>query len=243
MSRALHTLRPRRLMALAAADFRSLSRDPILLVVLFFIFLPPVLARVWRQALNAFGAAQLGLPDFVLVLTGPILAITGLLTGWMMGMLLLEDRDEGTLRAMGVTPAGRNGFMLYRGLITALATAAGGAFALTVLDYGSGARGGMLLLFTALQALIVATALTAFAGNKVEGLALSKVLNIGALMTFLALLPAPLRYVAAPLPPFWTGELILNGASLPLPVAAGLGLLSHGLVLALLARKAAARLD
>ena len=41
------------------------------------------------------------------------------LIGWVTGFLLLEDRDEGTLLALDVTPVGKSGFLLYRVGVTA----------------------------------------------------------------------------------------------------------------------------
>ncbi len=37
-----------------------------------------------------------------------------MLIGWVTGFLLLEDRDDGPLLAVDVTPIGKCGFLAYR---------------------------------------------------------------------------------------------------------------------------------
>jgi hypothetical protein len=99
-----------------------------------------------------------------------------------------------------------------------------------------------IALLAAGYGVLVALFLVAFAGNKVEGLALTKLVNLGLVAPLLALLPSPLRYVGAPLPPFWVGELAgLAGDALPTLLAVLLGVVATAGIGILLARRVAKR--
>ncbi len=101
----------------------------------------------------------------------------------------------------------------------------------------------VIAIFVGLQAVILAFAIPAISRNKVEGLAVTKVLNIAAIFPLLAIIPSPWRYLAAPVPAFWVGELLglSTNPYLTLPLIIALGLLVHLSALWLFYRLLAAR--
>ncbi len=234
-------LRPRRLSALFRADVYNIIRDPIMALVLVLVMSLPCAVWVWRTEMDAYAVNAFGIADISLYISSFVLLLTAVLMGWMTGMLLLEDRDDGPLLALEVTPIGKNGFLLYRTGITALL-----AFMATLLigrlllEQTLGLQ-LLLAVLVALEAIIITFALLAMAGNKVEGLALSKVLNIAALVPLLALVPSELRYLAAVIPSYWVGEL-LYGTVLPVTLISMLAVLVHVVVLLLLYRLVSRRL-
>ena len=154
------------------------------------------------------------------------LLIPASLIGWVTGFLLLEDRDEGTLLAIDVTPVGKSGFLAYRSGVTALV-----AFAITLFAWPlviPDATAGMaffIAALTAAYAVAAAVVLPAIARNKVEGLALTKLTNFAIVFPLVAFVPSPLRYIAGIVPTYWIGELLAPG-SLSLVIAAPLAVAS-----------------
>lgn len=206
--------RPRRFIRLLVADSLNISRDPILLFVAMMSFLPATLLYFFGAPLDEAGVAHLGIEGLSRYITGPTVIMPAFLLGWVTGFLLLEDRDDGPLLAMETTPTGKSGFLLYRLSVTCVvcfAVALIGA-RLLVADRGWGAA-LFLAALVALEAIIVAFILLALARNKVEGLALSKLINIGSVVPLLALLPSGLRYMGGLFPSYWIGEFL--GISAP----------------------------
>ena len=76
-----------------------------------------------------------------------------------------------------------------------------------------------MAIITASHAVLTALFLLAFSANRVEGLALTKLINLALLAPLAALIAPPWRYLAAIVPAFWIGEMAgLSPATLsPLP--------------------------
>lgn len=226
---ALSLLAPRRIVRLFAADALSVSRDPMLLFAALLSVVPPVALAIARDALDE-AAAAFGIPEVSLYLAPIALCLPAFLIGWVGGFLFLEDRDEGTLAAIDVTPPGVSGFVACRTAATALIAAAVTIFgARLVVPHAGAGMMALLAVLVALQAMAAAFVLPALAGNKVEGLALTKLTNMLSLAPLLAAIPSPLRYLGGVLPTFWIGELLgLSGErALPTGVVAFLALAMH----------------
>lgn len=197
-----------RAQALLRADARNVARDPVLMVGIVMSIAPALLLAVFGPTAESAGQAAFGFAGTGRILGVVAVLLPGGMLGWVTGFLLLEDRDEAVLTAIEMTPLGKAGFIAWRlGLCAALVFALSLSTVFAALP-GSGlaVAFGMALLVAGYGTL-VALFLVAFAGNKVEGLALTKLANLGLVAPLLALLPSPLRYLAAPLPPFWIGEM------------------------------------
>ncbi|MCI5046617.1 MAG: hypothetical protein MRY59_03870 [Aquisalinus sp.] len=216
---AFSVMQPKRLWMLFRADAISVTREPVLLVNLFIGLTLPVLLALFRNEIDAYADNALGIEGFSAYAVSFALIIPGILIGWVTGMLLLEDRDDGPLLALEVTPLGKGGFILYRTLILVLIAFAATLFSLHFL---LPERTGLyipLALLISLESVLISFALVALASNKVEGMALSKILNMLALAPLLALFDAPLRYISAIVPGFWIGEILYqSNAQLSLPL-------------------------
>lgn len=225
--------------ALLRADMLNVARDPMLVMGLVLSIVPAILVSVFGPAAEAAARSAFGLVGMDRVLGILAVIMPGAMIGWATGFLLIEDRDETMFTAIAVTPLGRIGLVAWRlGLCTALVFTFSLAAALMALPDA----GFPLCLAIALVATgygpITALILLGFSTNKVEGLALTKLVNIAIFAPLLALLPAPWRYLAAPLPPFWIGELAdLSGSAIRPVLALPLGLLTTALILALLIRR------
>jgi fluoroquinolone transport system permease protein len=210
---------PRRLARLVASDAVNVARDPFLAAAIAMSVTPAIVVWLWGDDMNAAVRSSFGLSGFTHYLAPFALLIPASLIGWVSGFLLLEDRDDGLLPALAVTSVGKVGFLAYRLAATALATAILTALAAPVLVPAASAWMTIILVAAvAAAAVIYAVILPAIARNKVEGLALTKLTNIAAIVPLVALVPSPWRYLAGAIPTFWIGEIMLAPVVyLPLP--------------------------
>ncbi len=242
---AIGLFMPRRLWRLIGSDAMNVARDPMLLLATAMSLAPALAlhyarAPMDRAALSAFGVAEISRFFVPLALTIPATLI-----GWVTGFLLLEDRDEGTLLALDTTPAGKSGFLAYRVSITALLAMALTLYAwpLILPETAPFVAAGLAVLVGA-NAIGFAVVLPAIARNKVEGLAVTKLTNLLAVAPLFAAIPSPLRFLAAPLPTFWIGEVLGLSTVAPmplwlsLPLALALDVVAVLLLFALLNRRA-----
>ncbi len=156
--------------------------------------------------MNSAVLATFSLPDFSKYIAPIVLIMPAYLLGWVIGFLILEERDEGPLLALDVTPLGKQGIALYRASFTFCLAAILSCFAIPFLFPDiSFLLALTLILLTSLQSAIVSFAIPAIANNKVQGLALTKVMNLFAMAPLLTLIPSPFRYIAGFVPAFWIG--------------------------------------
>jgi fluoroquinolone transport system permease protein len=236
-------MKARLIKALLQTDLRKLARDPVLLVS---ALLPVVLAVVLRfgvpvlEQVLAEMAFDLG-PHRVTIVAG-MLVVSVMMAGWIVGFLLLEDRAQQMLPALGVTPLTRRGFLLWR-LTLPIVIALAGGFLLVGLGGASVPDLGRSLAAVVMLAAWApgfALMLAAYADNEVVGLALAK---FGALVSMLPLvtlyLDGPWLWIAGVLPPFWAVALMGGGSWWLL----GPGLAVSGLWLWWMFRRFVARVD
>ena len=227
---ALSILAPRRFVRLLVADAMNAGRDPMLLLAIALSLAPALAFYFGREPMNEMALSTFAIADFERFVAPIALVVPAMLIGWVTGFLLLEDRDDGPLLAVDVTPVGKGGFLAYRIIATILVTAAITLYAapLVVPQAGWGTAALLALLIGA-EAALAAVVLPAIARNKVEGLALTKLTNLASIVPLIAVVPSPWRYLAGVVPSYWIGELLqLSGMSyLPLPAVAALAIAAH----------------
>lgn len=177
------TARWRAWLALAVADLANLRRDPLLLGASFAPL--PIAAALrfgWPHAVTALCPWVDLAPHAPLVLAVAALLVP-LLLGSVAGFMLLEERDEGVAEAYAVSPLRPRGWLLWR-LVAPVGVAFIGVIGLTEMsglaEWGPWRSLGVAAL-AAVEAPLFAALLAGVARNKVEGLALSKALNLLAL--------------------------------------------------------------
>jgi len=114
------------------------------------------------------------------LITGFLLLLPSLMVGMVTGFLLLDERDDRILTTVAVTPIGRSGYIKYRMLVTAALGLIYAAAVFPMINFMGVALRlvAPIALVAAMEVPITALFLATFAGNKVEGLALSKGLGI-----------------------------------------------------------------
>ena len=218
MSQGVRKLLSLKIVSLLRVDAISVLREPVFLINIVFGAFCPYLIWQFQEQINSYAERTFNLENFTLYLMPFGLLLPAILIGWVTGMLLLEDRDDKVLNSVEVTPVGRRGYFVYRMGIAFLISVGISIFSLTLLYPASKIVMAYLSIMAGLESVIVSLCLVALAGNKVEGLALSKILNCMALFPLLALIDGPMRFLAAVLPSFWVGEQIFNGQNDYLPL-------------------------
>jgi hypothetical protein len=241
---ALSLLAPHRLSRLFAADARNVRRDPTLLFATLLSVFPSIAFALFRAPMDRAALEALGIDAVSLYVAPVALCLPAFLIGWVGGFLFLEDRDEGTLTAVEVTPPGKVGFVAYRVGATMLIAAFVALLSVWLIFPAAGpAMTAVLMALGALQAAGGAIVLPALARNKVEGLAITKLTNLLSLAPLLAAIPSEWRYLGGVVPTFWIGEMLgLSGeramaAGLVAAIALATHLAAAILLLALMARR------
>lgn len=172
------------LRAFGLNDLRNVRREALLL---YMLIIPPLMVAALRLVLpwattsfsERFGFDLASyypmILSFFFVLQIP------LLFGVLVGLLVLDERDDDTLTALRVTPISMMGYALYRGGATVFLSF---AYVLITLRFSGFAPPSLLPAMAAVAFLsgllsaVFATVLVTFAANKVEGIAVTKGLAI-----------------------------------------------------------------
>ncbi|WP_054939812.1 hypothetical protein [Paenibacillus ihuae] len=199
---------------LLAHDLRHAVRDPVLMVALFAPLALLIVSRFgfpaaaeWLDSSYSFDLTAYS------SFTGITLATTiPMLIGTMTGLLMLDERDEGLISYYTVTPFMRRGYMLYRlSLPMMLAVSLSGIYLVFSgrFEYHWGNLAVLLLL--ALEAPCFTLFLAAFAANKVEGLALSKISGLfiaGTIVVYFV--PGVWQLLGTWLPSYWIAKVYFD---------------------------------
>lgn len=199
--------------SLGAADLRNFRRDPLLIWMVIF---PPAVALLFRLLVPALQKILLTRWGFELDPYYPLimsffLLTPGVIAGVLSGFVLVDERDEGVLTAIAVTPVPWWSWLTYRlavplGLGTALAVATYpmvGIMPLPLVDLV------VIAGVAALLAPVTALFLAAFAANKVSGFAMIKILNTVNMLPIIAwFFEPPMQWIAGIVPSFWPMRMV-----------------------------------
>jgi fluoroquinolone transport system permease protein len=164
-----------------------------------------------------------------------------MMLGMVFGFMLLDERDEGIITTISVTPFGKTGyFKLRMGLPFVFSFLVISIFSL-MLNLSDIISFWQIILFafiTSLNAPIMLLFLAAFADNKVEGMAISK--GFGLLLSAILidyLVVSPYDWLAAYSPIFWIERAIFSSNLTGFSIYIFIGLITHILLLAWLFKK------
>ena len=172
----------RALRALGPIDLRSVRRDALLRWIGLYPLLIALMSRWGVPALAAQLADQyeLDLIPYYGLLMSFMLELMPLLSGMVVGFLLLDQRDDQTLTALQVTPLTLNGYLVYRISAPILLSVLTTLMVFPIM--GLVAISPIALVWLALGAAplapIYALFLASFAENKVQGFALVKAAGV-----------------------------------------------------------------
>jgi fluoroquinolone transport system permease protein len=231
--------------ALGAMDRRTVTRDPLLRGLLLS---PLVLALVVRWVMPPVTArlqVALGVdlvPLYEPILGYALLTLVPILAGTVVGFLLLDQRDDGTLTALRVTPLPLGSYLAYRLAVPVVLSVVMG-MALLPMAGLHGLSAARLLAATAGAAPfapVFALFLASFAQNKVQGFALMKGSNLVLVLPLgVWLLPPGWAWVLGVVPTYWPARaywVLLEGSGGAWAYLA-VGVLYQGVLIVLLLRR------
>ncbi|MDW5329590.1 hypothetical protein [Plantactinospora sp. KLBMP9567] len=214
------------------AIIAPIAASPLLLGLVLRYALPPLAG--WAERVHG-----LDLSGYLPVIT--LLAVVvhvPVIAGMIGALIILDDRDDGALHAIRVSPLGVGRYLGYRlTLVTGLA-AAGLAVAAPLSGQVPASAWGACLLAIPLAPTFTLAAL-AVAGNRVDGVTTVKALGVPSHAPLAAWwLPGAAGWTFAPLPTYW----ILRAWDGPHPAVIASGTICTGLWILLLAPRALRRL-
>jgi fluoroquinolone transport system permease protein len=197
-------------LALARNDLFNLRRDPLLVYLALVPWLMVVLVRlavpgltVWLQETYRVDLH----PYYPLIISFFFVMEIPMIIGVVMGLLLLDERDDGVLTALGVTPVSGLRFLRYR-LWLMIGFSAAAVLVCTpmtgMLPAAAWPRLVPIAVGCSLFAPLLALIMAVFAGNKLEGLALMKafgVLLVGPLAAYF--IPSQWQLILGVFPSYW----------------------------------------
>ncbi len=168
-------------LTLAWLDLRNIYRESMLLIIAMVPLFVTLLMRFGIPPLTTWSLEKgFDLSPHVGFIHAYLLLFPGMMLGMAAGYVLLDERDEQVLAWFSVTPLGKNGYLKYR-LLSPVVLSVAYALALPLI-LGLGIGTALVLIPAAflggLQVMFFILAMGAFAGNKVEGLALAKFLSV-----------------------------------------------------------------
>ncbi len=201
-------------------DARLIRRDSFLIFMLAYVVIIAVVVRFLLPWLSNYLIENniLNSETFITSLDElypMLIAYMGIFTagcvlvGTVFGFLLLDERDDNTLKAMLVTPVPLSQYTLYRVGIPAIIAAFAIIFILLVINQALLPLGQLILvaLVGSLAAPIVALFYATFAANKVEGFAYAKFVSLAAFLIVAAwFVPEPFQFLFGLFPPFWVSK-------------------------------------
>ncbi len=198
-------------------DARLLRRDWILVVLLFGLPLAALLLRWFVPWLTGFLLEYVDLEPYrALIVAGLLVSNQPVFLGVVIGLLLIEEREQGTLLAIEASPLSAQRFLGYRVLVATLIS-----FVLIPIDVLLAGLASVswpvLLASSALASLtvpVVALVYATFVRNKVQALVwIRPVQGWAAVGVALYFAPTPWEWILAPLVPLYYPMRLFWGAT------------------------------
>lgn len=229
--------------SLVVADLKNWLRDPLLL----YIGTAPVLLGLLGRYGVPYAADALSefvdLAAFYPELAAMLLLFGPSVLGFAVGFLILEDREQGVVTALRLTPLTGRGYLAYR-LTSTLVLSFLGAVVVVPVSGLVHVDPPALIAVSAVAALygaVTALILSGLAGNTIEGIAVSKFLGFLVMIpvAVVAVVPPPWRHLGGLFPAYWPAlglvRAVRSTGSFWVPLVLG-AVLQAGL-LALLSRR------
>ena len=230
-------------------DLLQIRKDPMLLLSISVPFI------LWVMMQFGFPAAQRLMKDLAGIDIQPfykqagliLLTVIPMMFGMVYGFMLLDERDGGIITAISVTPIGRSGYLRMRMGLPMTFSFIASVIYCQLLGLENDITFFQLLLLVAiltLNAPILLLFLGAFAGNKIEGMAISK--GFGVLMSAILIdliVPMPWNWFGAFSPLFWFERAFLADTVSSFWMYASISLCMHIALMIILFRSFMRKMD
>lgn len=226
-----------------ANDARLIARDPMLRWLVAVPLFYGLLFRWLLPFIDSLLGDGVDLAAwFPLILSYVLVSSVPLINGMIAAFIMLDERDEGSLLALRVTPLPAFAYLAFRIAMPTLYAFAGTAIALWLCAI-DGLDWPVRLAVSALAALwapVTALFCAAFAENKLQGFAMLKLVGLAQLVPVAAyFIPEPLQWLFGAIPIYWAMKLHWTAAAdgaMPVYILIG-GVIGHLVWIAALAWK------
>jgi fluoroquinolone transport system permease protein len=194
------------LAAVVRADTKRITRDPFLLFMIGYPWLLALLLQQMLPWLNERFADRITLSDYYPIAACLVALLVPNAMGIVLGFQLLEEKDEGSLVAVAVTPMSLDQYFLYRTTVYTLVSIPLVIVLHELLGVVRLPPGELTLVALASTPIVAFMGLiiAGFAGNQVEGFAVAKgagFLFTGPLASFF--IPRHWDLLVGILPTYW----------------------------------------
>ncbi|MBM7540242.1 hypothetical protein [Amphibacillus cookii] len=165
------------------ADLKNVYRDPMLGLVLLIPVFMDLLVRFglpWLD-LQLHEFLTFSILDHLHFIKTMVVVLTPLMMGMVIGLLLLDEKDDGILDYFAITPFKKWGYLIYRITIPALLTFVVTLFQAMFFFHSNDVNGlglALALMLSSLIGSLITMYLAVLAKNKVEGMAYAKLISI-----------------------------------------------------------------
>lgn len=200
-------------------DVKVIGRDSFMVMMLAYIFVMAVILRFLLPWMDNYLIENSILPNesftdplsayFPMLVAYFTIYLGAVLIGVIFGFMLLDEKDDNTLKAMLVTPISLNQYVVYRISVPTVIAAFG--VISTVLIINQALIPWWQLIAIALGASLTAPIATLFfavtAENKVQGFAMSKFVGVSGMVFFIGwFIAEPWQWLFGLFPPFWIAK-------------------------------------
>jgi fluoroquinolone transport system permease protein len=197
-------------------DLLNIIRDPLLKWMIVIPFAIAVLFRFLVPELSRWAAPYIDLVPYYPMFMGLIVVMVPMLYGVCIGFLVLDERDEGMLAALKVTPVSMSSYLAYRitapmlvSFVTSLA-----AIPIAGLANVDLLTTVVIAVVASLEAPFFALIFAVLAENKVQGFAIQKMLGTVLAIPLLAyFIDSRWEFVFYVVPTFWPIRAFWEGAA------------------------------
>lgn len=198
----------KKIITLTLGDLKNIFRDPMQMVML----IAPILMGAALRFIVPMGTNLLqqhldfDLTPYYPLLTGFMFMMPPLMFGYIIGFIILDERDEQILQYYSVTPVGKSGYFINKILFPMVLSFVFSFIFILLLGYVTLDYVKLIpmAVMAALEAPIMALFLACFAANKVEGLALAKGFGLVLMIPIVAFfVSSPLTWALGIIPYFW----------------------------------------
>lgn len=234
----------KKILAIFQNDLKNITRELMLIYIMFIPIIFAILIRYGVPILREKFLGKFDLVNYYPLITGYYILFVPVLIGIVVGFLVLDERDEGIVQVLILTPLSRKGYLIYRIFMPMLIS----LFYILILTQVSGLvevpMTSLILLglLSMLESPITALFLTAFAGNKVEGIAFSKGLGLLMMVPLLGFLKSKWTILAGLIPFYWPVQSLLVIGQQRFYFSIFVGFLVHLLFLSILVKRFKAKL-
>jgi len=203
---------------LAVNDMRLVWRDGFLLTFLIVVLPLVCLGLHWLapDVANLVAEWVELEPYYGLILANVLVAGEPVMVGFVIGVLFVEERDEGTLLALQASPLSLRGFLGYRLIVGMVLNVSLTVIGVLLADLVSVSWLGLLAsaALASLAVPLVALVYAVYVKNKVQALMVLKPVQIwGGLPTLLFFVPTPWQWIGSVFGPLYYPMRLFWGAT------------------------------